>query len=309
MSSRKCIFGFGILSVLLWTYCAGEQNPLQMKPKKGAVYAFELSNFTQKLAADEEAEYENSVQFEFTILGKSKEGFNLDLRVIEMDLPGDEENEDYMLLVDYIQNTYLGKNNPYTLEKSGKLVFRDTHSLSVEKRIEKINSIQNDDEYLQAMFAITMEEINKNMFNEWLGYIPEKMPKGAKWYTSNPLQYADKLNSERKFIWKTLETTADSIVIEGTNRLTVAETKQDLGGGVTLVSQFNGIMEFSSRIVIDPKDGMLLKADNNIITNGQITRMPQGPGYEGSMDMDVEPLEGIASTKIRRIAGSSSNKK
>lgn len=291
---------FLALSLFIWSNCDGGAEQWMIRPEKGKVYSYELSNYTERLHKEEEKKYENGIAFDLELIKKRKEGYDMNLRVTGIDLPGDEANPDYTSLLSYIQQEFVGKDNPYFMDKRGKLTYANIDTSSMDSKMEKLNAIQDDREYQRAVFALTVEEMKKNLFNEWLAYAPEKKTTDKKWKTSNPLNYGDKINSERNFIWNLIEETPDSIVLEGSNYLRNAESREDMGNGVTLLTRFSGIMEFKSRIVLDAKDGMLLKADNTILTNGQISRYPEGMPDGSVVDLDMEPLEGIATTRIRR---------
>ncbi len=290
-----------MLSILLWTNCDESTGQISIKPKKNKVYSYELNNYTQRLHKEEEASYENGLIFDITYLKKSKDGYLVNIKVNKLDIPGDDESPQYLDFLDFLKESFIGKENEFFFSKKGKIEYQDTSTISTEQKIEQINKLEDDMEYRNALYNLTLDELKKNMFNEWLAYGPESKLKDNKWSTSNPLEYADKIKAERKFYWKIVEETPDSIVIEGSNNLRNAVSKEDLGGGIILVTRFTGIMEFNSRIVIDPKDGMLISAKNTILTNGQITKAPEGMPDGSVVDLDFEPLEGIATTTITRI--------
>ncbi len=297
MITRLVFLGF---SLLIWSNCDGGAEQWMIRPEKGKVYSYELSNYTQRLHETEEKTYQNGLTFDLELIKKKKDGYEMNLVVTGIDIPTDEPTPDYEEFVKYTKTEFIGQKNIYLLDKRGKLSYTNADTSSIESKLKAIDTIADDNEYQRAVYKLTLEEMKKNLFNEWLAYAPDKKSSDKKWKTSNPLNYSDKINSERNFIWNLVEETKDSIVIEGSNYLRNAESRQDLGDGITLLTRFSGIMEFKSRIVLDAKDGMLLKADNTILTNGQISRYPDGMPDGSTVDLDMEPLEGIATTRIRR---------
>lgn len=289
-----------LLAGIFFLQCSQSKHSIYINPPKNKIYAYQISNYTKRLWEDIDEELQNQIEFEFIVVGKSKDGFNLELKVTKMDLEQDDENPDFNKFIEFVNSKYIGQPFPFLLRKNGKIEFINPVTESLDQRMEKINDITDDKEYQEAFYALAIEDLNTNLLNEWLAYAPSKGDDPNKWRINNPLSYGGITNNERNFLWKIVEQTPDSIVLNGSNKMTIAESKQDMGNGIKLVTRFTGLMEFNARLVIDPKDGMLIYSENRIFTNGDIHRYAEGLPEGRQPDVGVEPLQGTAITYIKR---------
>jgi hypothetical protein len=290
-----------LLSFLSMSCSRQIENDFVLNPEMGKVYSYEISNSSKRSANEKEDILENLIEFDMIFKEKTTDGFLLDITIKSFGLSEDthEESDEIM---DFFKEMLIGKAIAYKMESGGKLVFTDTSQTPYFQRMMELNMLEDELEYQLEVYDITLGELKKNLFNEWINYLPEESQlKSKKWQTSNDLNFANTLRTERMFDWKIKSVKENQVAISGFNELKNIESKMEMGMGVVINTLFEGKMTFSPEIVFDPTDGMLISSEFNIDTDGYFTKNAQGlpPGMQP--EFDKEELKGIAVTKIRRI--------
>jgi hypothetical protein len=290
-----------LLSIILLSCSQQGAGPFELNPEFDKVYSYEISNSSKRSANQKEDVLDNTIQFDMVFKEKVADGFLLDITIHSFGLSEDTSDESGEIM-EFFKEMMIGKSIPYKMESGGKLVFTDTSQTPYFQRMMELNLLEDELAYQLEVYDITLGELKKNLFNEWINYLPDKAGQtGKKWTTNNDLNFANTLRTERAFEWKMKSVNQDKISITGYNELKNIESSMEMGMGVIVKTLFEGKMIFRPEIIFDPIDGMLISSEYHIDTDGYFTKKAEGlpPGMQP--EFDREELKGVAVTKIRRI--------